>query len=180
MQPLPCSCSSGASVTIELIANTCTAVTCLERHLTTWHLWCRDDPTIFGYNLMNEPRSQAELYIVVRQTTDGSKIYNISYNPADDLQSWIEDMAAYVKSLDPIHLLSTGQLSSMSEEECHKSKQACCQSLPLLLSVLQAVPPTDRRRVMSGRTRHFSVKMSVCQAKQGRLLFKRWKPLGTT
>ena len=57
---------------------------------------------------MNEPRSQAELYIVVRETTDGSKQYNISYNPADDLQTWIEDMAAYVKSLDPIHLLSTG------------------------------------------------------------------------
>ncbi len=69
---------------------------------------CREDPTILGYNLMNEPRSQAELYLVVRQTTDGSKQYNISYNPADDLQAWIEDMAAYVKSLDPIHLLSTG------------------------------------------------------------------------
>ena len=59
---------------------------------------------------MNEPRSQAELYIVVRQTNDGSKDYNISYNPADDLQKWIEDMAAYVKSLDPIHLLSTGNI----------------------------------------------------------------------
>ena len=59
---------------------------------------------------MNEPRSQAELYIVVRETTDGSKQYNISYNPANDLQTWIEDMAAYVKSLDPIHLLSTGLL----------------------------------------------------------------------
>ena len=124
MEPLPCSCcSSSPSITIELITHTCTAVTCPERHLRTWHLWCRDDPTIFGYNLMNEPRSQAELYIVVRQTTDGSKIYNISYNPADDLQSWIEDMAAYVKSLDPIHLLSTGQLSSMSEDECHTSSK---------------------------------------------------------
>ena len=69
---------------------------------------CREDPSIFGYNLMNEPRSQAELYITQRKTTDGSKIYNISYNPADDLQSWIEDMAAYIKSIDPIHLLSTG------------------------------------------------------------------------
>jgi hypothetical protein len=126
-------------------------MTCPERHLRTWHLWCRDDPTIFGYNLMNEPRSQAELYIVVRQTTDGSKIYNISYNPADDLQSWIEDMAAYVKSLDPIHLLSTGQLSSMSEDECHESRQACCQRLLLQLSVLKATLPRDRRRAMSGR-----------------------------
>ena len=72
---------------------------------------CREDPTIFGYNLMNEPRSQAELYITQRKTTDGSKIYNISYNPADDLQTWIEDMAAYIKSIDPIHLLSTGKLA---------------------------------------------------------------------
>jgi endo-1,4-beta-mannosidase len=57
---------------------------------------------------MNEPRSQAELYVVKRQTTDGSKEYNISYNPANDLQDWIENMAGYVKSMDPIHLLSTG------------------------------------------------------------------------
>ncbi|KAK9917541.1 hypothetical protein WJX75_005540 [Coccomyxa subellipsoidea] len=69
----------------------------------------REDPTIFGYNLMNEPRSQAELYIIKRTTTDGSKDYNISYNPGDDLQKWIEDMAGYIKSMDPIHLLSTGQ-----------------------------------------------------------------------
>ena len=69
----------------------------------------REDPTIFGYNLMNEPRSQRELYLIRRQTTDGSKMYNISYNPANDLQSWIEDMASYVKSIDPIHLLSTGE-----------------------------------------------------------------------
>ncbi len=61
---------------------------------------------------MNEPRSQAELYITQRKTTDGSKIYNISYNPADDLQSWIEDMAAYIKGIDPIHLLSTGAFHS--------------------------------------------------------------------
>ena len=58
---------------------------------------------------MNEPRSQRELYLIRRQTTDGSKMYNISYNPANDLQSWIEDMASYVKSIDPIHLLSTGE-----------------------------------------------------------------------
>ena len=72
----------------------------------------REDPSIFGYNLMNEPRSQSELYIVRRQTTDGSRMYNISYNPGDDLQHWIEDMAGYVKSMDPIHLLSTGARSA--------------------------------------------------------------------
>lgn len=75
---------------------------------------CREDPTIFGYNLMNEPRSQAELYIVKRKTNDGTKNYNISYNPGDDLQKWIEDMASYIKSMDPIHLLSTGDLVDIS------------------------------------------------------------------
>jgi mannan endo-1,4-beta-mannosidase len=68
----------------------------------------REDPSIFGYNLMNEPRSQNQLYLVRRQTTDGSRMYNISYNPGDDLQSWIEESAAFVKAIDPIHLLSTG------------------------------------------------------------------------
>ncbi len=76
----------------------------------------REDPTIFGYNLMNEPRSQAELYIVKRTTTDGSKDYNISYNPGDDLHKWIEDMAGYIKSMDPIHLLSTGAFLGMSPD----------------------------------------------------------------
>eukprot|EP00884_Botryococcus_braunii_P022962 jgi/Botrbrau1/934/Bobra.0167s0045.1 len=68
----------------------------------------KDDPTIFSYNLMNEPRSQQELYVVRRKTTDSGKIYNISYNPADDLQNWIKDTAAYIKSMDPVHLLTTG------------------------------------------------------------------------
>ena len=67
---------------------------------------------------MNEPRSQSELYIVRRQTTDGSRMYNISYNPGDDLQHWIEDMAGYVKSMDPIHLLSTGARSALRTLPC--------------------------------------------------------------
>ena len=107
---------------------------------------CREDPSIFGYNLMNEPRSQAELYITQRKTTDGSKIYNISYNPADDLQSWIEDMAAYIKAIDPIHLLSTGSFCPSSHftsasaclhincgavllKEVHIMKRQCVDSL---------------------------------------------------
>ena len=75
---------------------------------------------------MNEPRSQAELYITQRKTTDGSKIYNISYNPADDLQTWIEDMAAYIKSIDPIHLLSTGAYLALLLTWCCESPCAAC------------------------------------------------------
>ncbi|GJP44188.1 hypothetical protein CLOM_g3577 [Closterium sp. NIES-68] len=49
----------------------------------------RDDPTIFGWELINEPRVYAD--------------------PSGDvLQAWITDMAAYVKSLDSNHLLSIG------------------------------------------------------------------------
>lgn len=73
---------------------------------------------------MNEPRSQAELYIVKRTTTDGSKDYNISYNPANDLQKWIEDMASYIKSMDPIHLLSTG----VAAVKCHWKKQSMAEN----------------------------------------------------
>lgn len=69
----------------------------------------REDPSIFGYNLMNEPRSQEELYIIQRVTTDDLALpYNISYNQGNDLQQWVENMAGYVKSIDPVHLLTIG------------------------------------------------------------------------
>ena len=91
--------------------------------LCTVALHRREDPSIFGFNLMNEPRSQSQLYVVKRTTTDGSREYNISYNPADDLQTWIEDMASYIKSIDPIHLLSTGA----------RSGSLCCSPTGLAL-----------------------------------------------
>ena len=79
------------------------------------HAWHREDPSIFGYNLMNEPRSQEELYIIQRVTTDDLALpYNISYNQGNDLQQWVENMAAYVKSIDPIHLLTIGQSTATS------------------------------------------------------------------
>ncbi|CAI7837430.1 unnamed protein product [Closterium sp. NIES-53] len=60
----------------------------MRRNTLTGQLY-RDDPTIFGWELMNEPRVYAD--------------------PSGDvLQAWITDMAAYVKSLDPNHLLSIG------------------------------------------------------------------------
>lgn len=49
----------------------------------------RDDPTILAWELMNEPRC----------TTDLS---------GDTLQRWMEEMAAYVKSIDKKHLLTVG------------------------------------------------------------------------
>ena len=48
----------------------------------------RDDPTIFAWELINEPRCRG----------CGAR-----------LQAWIEEMAKYVKRLDPNHMLSTGE-----------------------------------------------------------------------
>ena len=48
----------------------------------------RDDPTIMAWELINEPRCR---------------------NCAGRLQSWLEEMARFVKSVDENHLLSTGE-----------------------------------------------------------------------
>jgi mannan endo-1,4-beta-mannosidase len=52
----------------------------------------RDDPTIFAWELMNEPNAE----------------------PASLYQSWVAEMSAYVKSLDPNHLVSTGHANVTS------------------------------------------------------------------
>jgi len=49
----------------------------------------RDDPTIFAWELMNEPEVQ----------------------PVPLFLAWAGEMAAYVKSLDPKHMLASGQAS---------------------------------------------------------------------
>ena len=49
----------------------------------------RDDPTIFAWELINEPRVQGDA-------------------SGDVLQAWIEDVAAHAKSLDRKHLLTVG------------------------------------------------------------------------
>ena len=58
-----------------------------KNHLTG--VQYKDDPTIFAWELMNEPRC----------TTDPS---------GETLQRWIEEMAAYVKSIDKKHMLTVG------------------------------------------------------------------------
>ncbi|CAA7397501.1 unnamed protein product [Spirodela intermedia] len=58
-----------------------------KNHLTG--IEYREDPTIFGWELMNEPRCM----------TDAT---------GNTLQGWIEEMARYVKSLDRKHLLTVG------------------------------------------------------------------------
>ncbi|XVF84146.1 hypothetical protein PTKIN_Ptkin17bG0002300 [Pterospermum kingtungense] len=61
----------------------------LNRVNTFTNITYKDDPTIFAWELMNEPRC----------TSDPS---------GDTLQSWIAEMAVYVKSLDAKHLVEIG------------------------------------------------------------------------
>eukprot|EP01023_Acetabularia_acetabulum_P065556 TRINITY_DN869_c6_g1_i2.p1 TRINITY_DN869_c6_g1~~TRINITY_DN869_c6_g1_i2.p1 ORF type:complete len:480 (-),score=73.57 TRINITY_DN869_c6_g1_i2:224-1663(-) len=52
----------------------------------------RDDPTIFAWNIINEPRCRNEA--CVRGT---------------GMAEWIDEMALYIKGLDPNHLLTVGE-----------------------------------------------------------------------
>ena len=67
----------------------------------------RHDPALFGFDLANEMRSSVDLYTVERKAATGP-LYNITYNSGAALHSWIEDLAAYTKALDPVHLLTVG------------------------------------------------------------------------
>ncbi|MCO5561257.1 hypothetical protein L7F22_014878 [Adiantum nelumboides] len=63
--------------------------TVLTRINTITGVSYKDDATIFSWELMNEPRC-------------------LSDRSGDTLQAWIEEMAPYVKSIDPNHLLQVG------------------------------------------------------------------------
>ncbi|PRW50827.1 glycoside hydrolase [Chlorella sorokiniana] len=61
----------------------------------------KDDPVIFSWNLMNEPR-----YLF--NSTDDPCAKDPDKCTAN-LQSWIEEMSAYLKQLDPNHLVTVGE-----------------------------------------------------------------------
>ncbi|GAA0143148.1 hypothetical protein LIER_03901 [Lithospermum erythrorhizon] len=63
--------------------------TVLTRKNTITGIEYRDDPTIFGWELINEPRC----------ITDAS---------GDTLQDWIVEMSTFVKSIDSRHLITVG------------------------------------------------------------------------
>jgi mannan endo-1,4-beta-mannosidase len=65
----------------------------LNRTNTITGVRYRDDPTIFAWDLMNEPQIDA-----AARAADGAPL----------AQSWLREMASYVKSIDSRHLLTTG------------------------------------------------------------------------
>lgn len=63
--------------------------TVLNRVNTFTNITYKNDPTIFAWELMNEPRCPSD-------------------PSGDKLQSWIQEMAVFVKSLDAKHLVEIG------------------------------------------------------------------------
>jgi mannan endo-1,4-beta-mannosidase len=56
----------------------------------------KNDPTILAWNLVNEPRCETWV--------------DTNSDCVERLDSWFADMAEYVRSLDPNHLVTTGTL----------------------------------------------------------------------
>ncbi|KAI0174410.1 putative mannan endo-1,4-beta-mannosidase C [Pestalotiopsis sp. NC0098] len=70
-----------------------------KRYIETLITRYRDSPTIFAWELVNEPRCAA----------DGTRNIPTSGNcTTETLSSWIDEMSTYVKSLDPYHLVTWG------------------------------------------------------------------------
>ncbi|RLN15535.1 hypothetical protein C2845_PM02G42600 [Panicum miliaceum] len=76
--------------------------TVLTRVNTVTGVAYRDDPTILGWELMNEPRCEAD--------PTGAMV-----------QAWVEEMAPYVKSIDGDHLVTAG-LEGFYGDGVHESK----------------------------------------------------------
>ncbi|KAG6403363.1 hypothetical protein SASPL_135581 [Salvia splendens] len=75
--------------------------TVLNRVNTITNITYKDDPTIFAWELINEPRCESD-------------------PSGDKLQAWIEEMSVYVKSIDPKHLLQIGSEGFYGESTPNK------------------------------------------------------------
>ncbi|WOL20627.1 mannan endo-1,4-beta-mannosidase 1 [Canna indica] len=75
--------------------------TVLTRVNTITRIAYKNDPTIFAWELMNEPRCQSDL-------------------SGHTIQEWIREMAAYVKSIDNKHLLEVGLEGFYGSSSPHK------------------------------------------------------------
>ncbi|KAK9814994.1 hypothetical protein WJX73_004261 [Symbiochloris irregularis] len=65
----------------------------------------RDDPTIFAWDLMNEPRCDC----FPDQIPAPPEMVSCRPECAGKIQGWIEEMSGHLKSLDPNHLVTVGE-----------------------------------------------------------------------
>ncbi|CAL8463194.1 g2728 [Coccomyxa elongata] len=74
----------------------------LTRKNTITGVTYRDDPTIFALELANEPRCN-----------DGYEV-SVGLKPGTIIRAWVAEMAAYIRSLDPNHMITTGEEGYLS------------------------------------------------------------------
>jgi mannan endo-1,4-beta-mannosidase len=96
------------------------ARTIISRVNTVTGVAYKDEPTILAWEVLNEPHTKDEYErkggAVCRDTPGGCVPGKLAY-------TWIAEMSAYIKTLDPKHLVSTG-------EEGYRSDGAtnCCHN----------------------------------------------------
>ena len=70
----------------------------------------RDDPAVFGYDLINEGRATAAAAAALQARAARPLGRYPEYRvPINILQAWYAEAAAAVKALDPNHLVATGE-----------------------------------------------------------------------
>lgn len=69
----------------------------IQRVNTVNQLVYRDDPTIFAWELANEPRCR-----------NYGKYDRLQDCSAETITGWVEEMSEYIKSLDPNHMVAVG------------------------------------------------------------------------
>ena len=69
----------------------------IERTNSVTKLLYKDDPTIFAWELANEPRCR-----------NSGKFDRLQDCHAETITSWVKEMSAHIKSLDPNHMVAVG------------------------------------------------------------------------
>ncbi|KAG8373475.1 hypothetical protein BUALT_Bualt11G0028100 [Buddleja alternifolia] len=103
----------------------------------------KDDPTIFAWELMNEPRSQYDQSGKAIQVS--FSLFISLYNQLD----WVVEMSAHVKSIDKNHLVEVGMEGFYGESMPEKK-----QFNPGYEVVLEQNPSTNE--IIDQQSRHIS------------------------
>jgi hypothetical protein len=86
--------------------------TLLTRKNTITGVMYSEDPTVFAWELANEPETSADYEI------------NLGIKPGSLVYNWLEEMSAFVKGLAPNHMVSPTQAACCcSCRACHGLKQ---------------------------------------------------------
>jgi mannan endo-1,4-beta-mannosidase len=70
----------------------------VKRKNTVSGVMYKDDPAIFAFDLMNEPRNESDL-------------------TSKQMNDWVAEMSSYVKSIDPNHMVTTGMEGFFLKED---------------------------------------------------------------